>query len=194
MGGRGLVDVTLDNLRDVPSEVRSTLYWETDTDEEPPDPGFEKEEWFSEVLLEWGGCGLMVTEDELGSVAFAQFAPPAFFPRLARFRSGLVSADAVYLSYCYVVAVRRGFGLGTHLVRAVARTLLGREMRAVEALGDRERADGWVLPASFLGANGFHVVREDPRFPMMRLDLHTAVEPEEAMEAAALPLPAPGAA
>jgi GNAT superfamily N-acetyltransferase len=187
VAGRRLVDVTLDNLGDLPPEARNSLYWETDTDEEPADPGFQKEEWFSEVLLEWGTCGLAFVEEERGTVGFAQFAPATFFPRLPRFRCGRVSGDAVYLAYCYVVAVRRGFGVGTQLIRAVAGALLGRDVRAVEALGDRERSDSWVLPAPFLGANGFQVVRDDPRFPLMRLDLTTAVRPKEAAGWAAVP-------
>jgi GNAT superfamily N-acetyltransferase len=188
VGNRRLIDVTLENLRDVPAETRASLYWETETDEEPPDPAFEKEEWFSEVLLEWGRCGLTLVEEDRGPVGYAQFAPPSFFPRLSRFRCGRVSEDAVYLAYCYVVAVRRGFGVGTQMVRAVAASLAGRDVRALEALGDRERGDGWVLPASFLGANGFHVLLEDPRFPLMRLDLTTAVQPKEAAGWAAVPV------
>jgi GNAT superfamily N-acetyltransferase len=191
---RQVVDVTLDNLREAPSEVLGALFWEMDRDEDPPDPGFEKEEWFSEVLLEWGTCGKLAREDELGAAGFAQYAPAPFFPRLNRFRCGEVSADAVYLSYCYVARRRRGFGLGTGLVRSVARDLVDRGIRALEAIGDRAWTDGWVLPAPFLAANGFHVLREDPRYPLMRLDLRVAVEPREAASAAAVPLPAPGAA
>jgi GNAT superfamily N-acetyltransferase len=192
--GRRFLDVTLENLPEAPPEVLSALYWEMDTDQDPPDPGFEKEEWFSQVLLEWGTCATLAREEEMGTVAFAEYAPPSFFPRLGRFRSGSVSADAVYLAYCYVVSRRRGFGVGTELIRAVGRQVLDRGIRAVEAIGDRGRADGWVLPAPFLAANGFQVVREDPRYPLMRLDLRTAVLPREAVEAAAAPVPAPGVA
>jgi GNAT superfamily N-acetyltransferase len=191
--GRRFVDVTLENLSEAPPEVLSALYWEIDTDA-PPDPGFEKEEWFSHVLLEWGTCATMAVEDEMGSVAFAEYAPASFFPRLERFRAGPGSPDAVYLAYCWVVERRRGFGLGTELIRAVGRSVLDRGIRAVEAIGDRGRADGWVLPAPFLAAVGFKVHREDPRFPLMRLDLRAAVLPQEAVEAAAAPLPAPGVA
>ena len=187
MGGRRLVDVTLSTLRDLPPETRTSLYWETDADGDPADPAFQKEEWFSEVLLEWGTCGMALVEEDRGTVGFAQFAPPSFFPRLSRFRCGRVSEDAIYLAYCYVVAVRRGFGVGTQLIRSVAGALAERDVLALEAIGDRERSDGWVLPAPFLGANGFHVVLEDPRFPLMRLDLSTAVQPREAAGWAAVP-------
>jgi hypothetical protein len=191
---RRFVDVSLDNLREAPPEILTAVYWEVESDEPPEEPGFEKEEWFSDVLLEWGTCGKMIVEEDLGTVAFAEFAPPAFFPRLARFRSGRVSSDAVYLSYCYVIDRRRGFGLGTDLVRTVGGDLLDRGIGAVEAIGDRSWSEGWVLPAAFLGASGFQVVRDDPRFPLMRLDLQAAVRERETTEAAAAPLPAPGLA
>lgn len=79
--------------------------------------------------------------------------------------------------------------------------------RAVEALGDLTWDGSWVLPASSLAANGSGVVREDPRYRLMRLDLLVAVEPdartavaeveEEALQpAVSLPwsAPAPGVA
>jgi GNAT superfamily N-acetyltransferase len=189
---RRVVDVTLDNLREAPAEVLAAVFWEFDVDDPPVEPEFEKEEWFSSTLLEWGTCGKLALDEDRGSVGFAEYAPGAFFPRLSRYRAGNVSPDAIYLAYCYVIAERRGFGLGTELVRVMARDLVDRGYRAVEALGDREWADGWVLPASFLGANGFRVIREDRRFPLMRLDLREAVEPVKGAEVAAVPLPSPG--
>ncbi len=191
---RRLVDVTLDNLPDAPAEVLGAVFWELDVDESAVEPEFEKEEWFSSTLLEWGTCGKLALDEGRGSVGFAEYAPATFFPRLSRYRAGTVSQDAIYLAYCYVVAERRGFGLGTELVRALARDLVDRGYRAVESIGDREWSGGWVLPAAFLGANGFRVVREDHRFPLMRLDLLAAIEPREAADAAAMPLPAPGVA
>jgi GNAT superfamily N-acetyltransferase len=188
---RRIVDVTLDNLPQAPDEVREALYWELDADDTSVDPAFEKEEWFSEVLLEWGTCGKLALEEDDGSVGFAEYAPPSFFSRLGEYRCGKVSPDAVYLSYCYVVSRRRGFGLGTELVRTVARDLVDRGFEALEAIGDHEAEEGWVLPATFLRMNGFRVIREDARFPLMRLDLRTAAEPQRASAAVGVPLPAP---
>jgi hypothetical protein len=202
---RRVVDVTLENLSAAPNEILDSVFWELDVDS-PVDPRFEKEEWFSSTLLEWGRCGKLVVDGE-DALAFAQYAPATLFPRLATFRCGAVSRDAIYLSYCFVVEPRRGEGLGTHVVRSVARDLADRGYRAVEALGDLSWNGSWVLPAAFLGANGFVVVREDPRFPLMRLDLRAALEPPEAEvgaevdvevdapePAVTLPMPAPGAA
>ena len=107
--------------------------------------------------------------------------------------------DAIYLANCYVIRQAPGAGASApHLVRAVARDLVDRGYFAVEALGDREWAGGWILPVTFLGANGFAVVRDDPRFPLMRLELRTAVEPERETARASVSLPsaapAPGLA
>jgi GNAT superfamily N-acetyltransferase len=185
------VDVTLDNLRSAPPECLESVFWELADACPPEDARFHKEEWFSSTLLEWGTCGkLFLDPPDERSQAFAQYAPGPYFPRLAGYRCGEVSDDAAYLSYCYVVGTQRGTGLGSRLVRTVARELVDRGYRAVEAIGDRDCRDGWVLPAPFLSANGFRVLREDPRFPLMRLDLRVTVGASAHSEAAALPLPA----
>jgi len=181
-----IVDVTLDNLSSAPAEVRSAVYWELDTDG-CADPMFEKEEWFSSTLLEWGTCGKLALDGDEEVVGFAQFAPASLFPRLQTFRCGRISPDAVYLSYCYVDGTQRGRGLGGDLIRAVARDVVGRGFAAVEAIGDEAWDGGWVLPAPFLGASGFSRIREDPRFPLLRLDVTSARQP--LAEAAALAPP-----
>ena len=181
-----IVDVTLDNLAQAPAEVRTAVYWELDRDD-CADPAFEKEEWFSSTLLEWGSCGKLALDDDETAIGFAQFAPASLFPRLAAFRCGRVSPDAVYMSYCYVDGTQRGRGLGGDLIRAVARDVVGRGFAAVEAIGDETWDGGWVLPAQFLGASGFARIREDERFPLLRLDVTTSREP--LAEAAALARP-----
>jgi hypothetical protein len=72
----------------------------------------------------------------------------------------------------------------------VARDLVERGYLALEAIGDRKWEQGWVLPERFLSGCGFRVLRDDPRFPLMRLDL-LAREPVKVVEErATLPLPA----
>ena len=95
----------------------------------------------------------------------------------------------MYLAYCYVGEGRRGQGVGSALVRDVARASVDRGYRAVEALGDRAWDGGWVLPVTFLAANDFTVVRDDDRYPLLRLDLRSRMAPAERAEAAAVPLP-----
>jgi GNAT superfamily N-acetyltransferase len=187
--GRRIVDVTLDTLPALPDEVLESCYWELDEDLRGEDARFQKEEWFSTTLLEWGPCGKQVMDGDR-SLAFAQYGPAPLFPRIRQFRAGKVCM-AVYLANCYVIRPLRGQGIGTSLVRAVARDLVDRGYPVVEALGDRDWAGGWILPVPFLAANGFAVVREDPRFPLMRLDLRTAIEPQKAEAREAVPVAAP---
>ncbi|MGH2739591.1 MAG: GNAT family N-acetyltransferase [Actinomycetota bacterium] len=175
---RQIVDVTLENLSLAPPEALDAVFWEL-REEAHVDPRFQKEGWFSSTLLEWGACGKLLSEGDR-AIGFAQYAPGSLFPRLESYRCGSVSADAVYLAYCYVVKDRRGRGVGTDLVRTVARDLVDRGFRALESLGDRDWENGWVLPAPFLGSNRFTVLRDDRRFPLMRRDLSAAPDPERA--------------
>ncbi len=178
-----VVDVDLENFHLVPQACRSSLFWEMADEASDIDPGFEKEEWFSSTLLEWGRCGKLVVEDD-EPLAFAQYAPATLFPRVRRFGSADPESPAAYLAYCFVEEGRRREGLGTELIREIARDLLDRGYRAIEAIGDREWSGDWVLPIAFLVSNAFLVIREDPRFPLLRLDLGAPARPLEAAASA----------
>lgn len=84
--GAHILDVDLDNFHRIPSECRTALFWEMDALGDV-DPGvgaqFEKEEWFSSTLLEWGPCGKLVVEGDDEGVAFAEYAPATLFPRIS---------------------------------------------------------------------------------------------------------------
>lgn len=154
-----------------------SMFWELADADPDVDARFEKEEWFSSTLLEWGVCGKLLVEDG-EALAFAEYAPSTLFPRLGEFPAArAASADAAYLAYCFAKEGHRGRGLGSRLVREVARDLVDRGLRAVEAIGDRAWDGGWVLPFEFLAANGFAVVADDARHPLMRLDPHPAAAP-----------------
>jgi len=171
--------VDLENFHLVPRDCRATVFWEMEQVDPEVNARFQKEEWLSATLLEWGRCGkLLVGDDgpeaaETEGLGFAEYAPPTLFDRLHRYPAGEdASDDAVYLAYVYVEDGWRGQGLGSALLRAVARDAVDRGYAAVEAIGDR-RAENkdWVLPVTFLAANGFRVVRDDDRHPLLRLDL-----------------------
>ena len=164
------------------------MFWELDEESDDVDPFFQKDEWFSSTLLEWGRCGKLLVEGN-DAHGFAEYAPPTLFPRLRRFSCGTISEDAAYLSYCYVVEGRRARRNGAHLVRAVARDVVERGYRAVEAIGDRSWDGGWVLPEAFLSRCGFRVIRDDARYPLMRLDLTEREPVAVSTEQVALPLP-----
>jgi GNAT superfamily N-acetyltransferase len=182
------LDVDVEAFQRIPPECQTALFWELPSSAVVEDAGFQKEEWFSSTLLEWGTCGKLLIEDER-AIGFAQYAPATLFARLLEFSTGSASDDAVYLGYCYLHATARGRGLGRRLVGAVARDIVERGYRALEAIGDREWDGGWVLPASFLTSSGFTVLKEDPRYPLLRLDTREDPAPLEAVESAEVPLP-----
>ena len=186
---RRVVNITLDNLSDLPRTCRSCVFWELDPigyerAVEAGDTAFEKESWVSATLLEWGSCGKLVYVD--GSAAgFVLYAPPAYVPRSVAFPSSPVSADAVLLMTGLVLPDFQGGGLGRLLLQSVAKDLVRRGVRAIEAFGDEEWAGTkCVLPASQLRAVGFKTHRPHPRHPLMRLELKSAVSWREDVEVA----------
>ena len=71
------------------------------------------------------------------------------------------------------------------LVQAMAADLVGRGHTAIEAFGDtRGRPDGCVLPAEFWGSVGFGTQRAHPTTPRMRMELRTALNWKDEVEAA----------
>ncbi len=186
---RRLVNVTLDNLNDLPRRCRACVFWELDPVARDRaiaagDTSLEKEAWISATLLEWGSCGKIVYVD--GIVAgFALFAPPVYVPRSVAFPTSPISADAVLLMTAHVLPEFAGAGLGRMLVQSIAKDLLRRGVRAVECFGDlRWQAPACVVPAEHLLAVGFKTVRPHPRFPRLRLELKTAASWREDVEVA----------
>ena len=178
--------LTLDNLDAIPAPCRSCLFWECDPvrREQAEEPTTEKEAWVSEVLREWGSCGrVAVVDDQL--VGYVLYAPAGFVPGAAGFATAPVSPDAVLMTTAYVEPAARGGGVGRMLVRAMARDLVERDLRAVEAFGDRRlRPASCSVPADFLSRVGFRTQRDHPVTPRMRMDLRTAVSWKSEVEAA----------
>ena len=82
---RRAVNITLDNLDDLPTRCRKCVFWELDPMAhekalEAGDTAFEKESWVSATLLEWGSCGKIVYVDGVPA-GFVMYAPPMFVPR-----------------------------------------------------------------------------------------------------------------
>ncbi len=186
---RRAVNITLDNLDDLPGRCRSCVFWELDPVAqdravEAGDTAFEKESWVSATLLDWGSCGKVVYVDGVPA-GFAMYAPPAYVPRSVAFPTSPVSADAVLLMTGHVHPDFAGGGLGRMLLQGVAKDLTRRGVRAIEAFGDErwERA-ACVLPAEHLRSVGFKTVRPHSRFPRLRLELKSAVSWREDVEVA----------
>ncbi len=186
---RRAVNVTLDNLDDLPGRCRSCVFWELDPVAldravEAGDTRLEKESWVSATLLEWGSCGKIVYVDGVPA-GYVLYAPPAYVPRSVAYPTSPVSADAVLLMTGHVLPEFQGGGLGRMLLQGLAKDLTRRGVRAVEAFGDeRWSAPACVLPADALRSVGFKTVRPHSRWPRLRLELKTAVSWREDVEVA----------
>lgn len=192
---RRLVNITLDNLSDLPTKCRRCVYWELDpvAGERAQECGsaeLEKEAWVSDTLLEWGSCGQLIYVDGIPA-GYVLYAPAAYVPRAVAFPTSPVSADAVLLMTGRIVPELAGGGLGRMLVQGVARDVVRRGIRAIEAfgrLGEPAAEDpypanlGCLLPAEYLLAVGFKTVRPHPRTPRLRLDVKTTVTWKEDVE------------
>ncbi|WP_299529627.1 GNAT family N-acetyltransferase [uncultured Streptomyces sp.] len=187
--GRRLVPLTLDHLSDLPQRCRSCVFWELDpvSGKAAVESGraeSEKEAWLSAVLLEWGSCGRVVTVDEV-PVGYVLYAPAAYVPRSTAFPTSPVSSDAVQLVTAWIDPGHQGQGLGRVLVQTVAKDVLRRGFKAIEAFGDaRWKQPACVLPADHLLAVGFKTVRPHPAYPRLRLELRTALSWKEDVEMA----------
>lgn len=197
---RRLVGLTLDNLSDLPEKCRSCVFWELDpvAGARARDDGgadLEKEAWVSDTLLEWGSCGQLMYVDDVPA-GYVLYAPAAYVPRSIAFPTSPVSPDAVLLMTGRIRPEFAGGGLGRILIQGVARDVVRRGIRAIEAFGrigaaaadaDAEgdsSVHGCVLPAEYLLAVGFKTVRAHPRTPRLRLDARTTASWREDMEAA----------
>jgi len=186
---RRAVNVTLDNLDDLPLRCRQCVFWELDPLAHERavaagDTAFEKESWVSATLLEWGSCGKIVYVDG-APAGFVLYAPPAYVPRSVAFPTSPVSADAVLLMTGHVLPDFQGGGLGRMLLQSLAKDLGRRGVRAVEAFGDEKwEHPSCIVPAEHLRAVGFKTVRPHHRHPRLRLELKSAVSWREDVEVA----------
>lgn len=186
---RRIAHVTLDNLDDIPMRCQRCVFWELDpvSADRAKSAGtteLEKEAWVSAVLLDWGSCGCIAYVDDVPA-GYVLYAAPALVPRSVAFPTSPVSADAVLMMVAHILPDFAGGGLGRILVQNVAKDLIRRGVRAVEAFGSAEwSAPACVLPVDFLLSVGFKTVRPHPRFPRLRLELKTALSWREDVEVA----------
>jgi GNAT superfamily N-acetyltransferase len=187
---RRTVNITLDNLDDLPVRCRGCVFWELDPlagqrSVEAGDAALEKESWVSATLLEWGSCGKIVYVDGVPA-GYVLYAPPTYVPRSVAFPTSPVSPDAVLLMTGHVLPDFQGGGLGRTLLQSLAKDLVRRGVRAIEAFGDEkwEAVGACVLPAGHLRSVGFKTVRPHHRYPRLRLELKTAATWREDVEVA----------
>jgi GNAT superfamily N-acetyltransferase len=185
---RRLAPVTTETLPDLPAPCSGCAFWELGPaslvalgEAGSGRAADAKREWVSSTTKAWGTCGQIAYLDD-EPVGYVLYAPPAYVPRAAAFPTAPVGSDAVLLMTLRVVEAQRGGGLGRVLVQAMAKDLVKRAVRAVEAYGAVD--ESCVLPVGYLESVGFVTVRDHARHPRLRLDLRTTVSWREDVEGA----------
>jgi GNAT superfamily N-acetyltransferase len=183
---RRIVPVSVETLPDLPLPCSACAFWELGpasrfSTAEPPEVAVAKRTWVTATTSGWGSCGLIAYSDDV-PVGYLLYAPPAYVPRAAAFPTAPVGSDAVLLMTMRVVEEHRGGGLGRVLVQSMAKDLVKRGVRAIEAYGST--GEGCVLPVGYLESVGFVTVRDHARHPRLRLDLRTALSWREDVEGA----------
>lgn len=128
-----------------------------------------KAENMRRIIKKWGVCGKLVYVDN-EAVAFAQYGPAEFWQGINNFSACHVSEDAIFLACLYVLPYAQGRGLGKVLLQSIEASLIKKRVKAIEVLTTRDdhHPPG---PIEFYLQNGFRIEREDPRFPLLRLEL-----------------------
>jgi GNAT superfamily N-acetyltransferase len=194
--GRKLVPLGIETIDLLPQPCRRCVFWELGARARPrgsEDAGLQKEAWLSSVGLEWGPAGHRAV-DRQDVAGYSLYAPTRYLDQVGFQAARPVSRDAVLLATLAVAPEFEGQGIGRVLLQTMARDLTKRKVRAIEAFADRVPSGrDCRIPAGFLEASGFQVVRDHPRYPLMRMDLRTALRWKDAREAAleALRVPAP---
>lgn len=185
---RRIQGLTSDELDALPGRCRTCLFWELGTprpidvdDELAGDPLVQKCAWWRSLELEVGAPGRVLRVE--GEVAgWCLLGPPAAFAR-RRLPVPPFSDGVLALATMWVEPPFRGAGVGRQLVHAVVKEALRRDLKAVEAYGDRRHRDGaCVLPCTWLLHEGFVVDREHPRYPLLRLDVRSLARWAEPLE------------
>lgn len=178
---RRVVALGPEGFEAIPSPCAHCSFWETRDGVSLSGNGDAKLHWMADVASSWGACGRAVVHGD-DTWAYAQYGPPGLVPGASRFSAGPPSPDGALLCCIYVVPEMRGRGLGKVLLTAVYRDLLKRRIKAIEAFGNR--TDKFPpAPLRFFLKNGFYVLRDDHRFPLVRLDLKAAVTWQENLQA-----------
>jgi GNAT superfamily N-acetyltransferase len=194
--GRKVVALNVETLDLLPAPCRQCVFWELGPKARPlgsEEAGLQKEAWLSSIVLEWGAAGHVLLVDG-APAAYSLYAPARFLEQASSQAARPVSRDAVLLATLAVWPPFEGQGIGRVLLQAMARDLIKRRVRAVEAFADRVWTGRYChIPIDFLEACGFQVVREHPRYPLLRMDLRTVLRWKDAREAAleALRVPVP---
>ena len=150
--------------------------------------------WYERVTDEWGECGRVALDDDGEVMGFIKYAPSGYFPQAATFPSRPTSGDTALITCLHIRDDAREQGLGRVLVQAALKDLKSRGERSVQSFACARPLDLGVMPMmgiKYLLNQGFTVVRPDPSFPLLQLDLRSLAMLAENLEAMLESLRAP---
>jgi len=168
------------NIDDLPPRCRSCSYWLT-SEKLPARCGVAqdaetKREWVEGTSETWGECGtLLYIDSEV--VGHGLYGPATAFPQAVHFGCGPISADAVFLSCLLVREDARHHGVAKTVLQAIEKSLYTRRAKAIEAIARASDLEELTAlgPVDFYLKNGFYIKSDHPRYPLVRLDLKTAL-------------------
>lgn len=156
---RKTVSIREANLDNIPNPCRSCAHWSMKTRDN-----------VERLLREWGSCGFILYEDKKPA-GFVLYGPAKYFPKSGLYPAAPISKDAVFISCLYIEPDAREAGSGKRLLNAVEKDALQREFVALEALAGRDQNTPPAVPVEFFTGNGFYVIRDDRRHPLVRLEI-----------------------
>jgi GNAT superfamily N-acetyltransferase len=178
-----IVNLSEENLKNIPVwesypySCKYCIYWEypekfIGLKKKNKDEIFqEKLGWLRRVKKEFGYCGKLIYIDRKPA-GYAQFAPPKFLPNLINYNAGLPDNNAVLISCLFIFDKNfRALKLGKRLLNSIINDLKSRNVKIVETFARKDKTSNPSGPVEFYIKNGFRVYKDDPQFPLMKLDL-----------------------
>jgi len=101
------------------------------------------------------------------------------FPRLKSFSVYPPDFKSTFLACIYVIPEYRDMGIDKRLLIALEKELIKEKVKSIESIGKRidddldeeEYEDIPLVPFKFLINSGFYLKKNDPLYPLLRLDL-----------------------
>ncbi len=101
------------------------------------------------------------------------------FPRLKNFNVFPPDFESIFLGCIYVIPEYRDMRVGKRLLVEIEKELIKEKVKSIESIGKRlnddiDEEEYWnspLIPFKFLMNNGFYLKKNDPLFPLLRLDL-----------------------